>query len=347
MTSLNFRPSKTVVVSLILLMFTATSEPAFAGSEILSTHVDLANGLITIRASNLAKNDPSGRLLPKVRVGGRDLQITNYNGTEIEASLPPDMESGSYYLDIFVGRARKVHSLTYFGDSSTKGEKGEKGDIGPQGPKGDKGDASSSQGPKGEKGDTGPAGPKGEIGATGPQGAAGPAGLAWKGDWNKANSYSLNDGVSFQGSSYRAVTSIATNGPQPSPSSTTPWTLVAAQGAVGPKGDPGAAGAQGTKGDAGPTGPQGPAGDTGPAGPKGEIGATGPQGPAGPQGAKGDTGATGPLPQISTTDCVELNIATNAWTQCPVNKVMVGIREGGLATGSKRWYGTIRCCSLN
>ena len=117
-------------------------------------------------------------------------------------------------------------------------------------------------------------------------------------------------------------------------------------GATGPKGDngldgsPGVAGSTGPKGNTGPTGSAGSKGDTGPtgsAGPKGDTGLTGSAGP------KGDTGST---PQISATECVDLNIQTKAWTFCPSNKVMVGIAEGGLATGSKEWFGTIRCCSL-
>lgn len=53
---------------------------------------------------------------------------------------------------------------------------------------------------------------------------------------------------------------------------------------------------------------------------------------------------TGGSPQVSTTGCVNKNIATRAWTMCPANMVMVGIKETGITTGDKDWYGTIRCC---
>jgi hypothetical protein len=50
--------------------------------------------------------------------------------------------------------------------------------------------------------------------------------------------------------------------------------------------------------------------------------------------------------QINTDACTDVNIATGAWSLCPANTVMVGIAEGGLATGSKHWFGGIRCCGF-
>lgn len=79
--------------------------------------------------------------------------------------------------------------------------------------------------------------------------------------------------------------------------------LVGADGAQGPQGDPGPAGADGAQGPQGIQGPAGADGAQGPAGPQGPQGETGPQGPpgidggagsVGPQGPKGDTGDTGP-----------------------------------------------------
>jgi hypothetical protein len=85
-------------------------------------------------------------------------------------------------------------------------------------------------------------------------------GINWRGGWLSTNSYNINDAVSYAGSSYIAVVSIAAGGsPPPSRS----WQTVAQQGSTGPRGS------------TGPTGPQGPTGPTGPTGPQG------PQGPAG------------------------------------------------------------------
>ncbi|MDQ0637551.1 hypothetical protein QF042_001116 [Pedobacter sp. W3I1] len=75
-----------------------------------------------------------------------------------------------------------------------------------------------------------------------------------------------------------------------------PYALYAANGPIGPKGDPGVAGPAGAQGIAGAVGPQGPAGVAGAIGAQGPIGLTGAQGAVGatgPQGVKGDIGATG------------------------------------------------------
>ncbi len=171
-------------------------------------------------------------------------------------------------------------------------------------------------GASGPTGSRGPTGPKGDTGATGPVGPKGDTGATGpKGD----NGLDGSPGVA---------------------------------GSTGPKGNTGPTGSAGSKGDTGPTGSAGPKGDTGLTGPTGPKGDTGPTGSAGPKGDTGLTGSAGPkgdtgsTPQISATECVDLNIQTKAWTFCPSNKVMVGIAEGGLATGSKEWFGTIRCCSL-
>lgn len=113
-------------------------------------------------------------------------------------------------------------------------------------------------------------------GQTGPRG---PAGLIWMGAWKSGTSYQATAAVQFQGSAY--VTASSTTASPPS----SPWQLLASQGAQGPAGPTGANGPQGATGPAGPAGPQGPGGATGLAGPAG---------PAGPQGSTGPTGATGP-----------------------------------------------------
>ena len=79
------------------------------------------------------------------------------------------------------------------------------------------------------------------------------------------------------------------------PSASSPyWSLAAAKGIQGPKGDKGATGATGPQGPQGEKGATGATGPQGPQGEKGDTGATGATGPQGPQGEKGATGATGP-----------------------------------------------------
>jgi hypothetical protein len=193
------------------------------------------------------------------------------------------------------------------GAQGTKGDKGDKGDTGAQGMKGDtgaqgpqgnqgiqglKGDAGSTgaQGLQGLKGDTGTQGPqgvpgiqgpqglKGDAGPQGSQGPQGPQGTAggstnWRGAYSNTTTYSYNDAVAYNGSSYIYKDNLDTVGNLPTNS--TYWNVIALKGSVG---DTGPQGIQGPKGD---TGSQGPQGIQGPKGDTGSQGATGPQGLAG------------------------------------------------------------------
>jgi len=165
------------------------------------------------------------------------------------------------------------------GPMGATGATGAKGATGPQGPQGPTG-ATGAIGATGLKGATGPAGPQGPAGATGPQG------LIWSAAWSAATSYSTNEAVSYNASSYISlISSNQNNEPDISPSA---WGLLVQQGAAG------ATGAQGAKGATGPAGPAGPAGATGLTGPAGPSGPAGPQGPMGVAGATGPAGPEGP-----------------------------------------------------
>jgi len=98
----------------------------------------------------------------------------------------------------------------------------------------------------------------GLTGAQGPQGDPGPAGpagpgLTFKGSFNAAIAYAINDAVNFNGSSYVALaaTKIGDRAPDANPA----WSLMAQQGTTGPAGSAGPAGPQGATGPAGPPGP--------------------------------------------------------------------------------------------
>ena len=98
------------------------------------------------------------------------------------------------------------------------------------------------------------------LSTTGPQGPTGPAGtpgLIFLNAYNPAISYVATDVVTYQGSTFVALTSSTGVLPVGSPSSTADWAVLAQ------------AGANGTPGVAGPVGPPGPVGATGPAGPQG------------------------------------------------------------------------------
>lgn len=185
------------------------------------------------------------------------------------------------------------------GPMGPAGAQGPQGIAGPQGPTGADG-ATGATGPAGSAGPTGnpgPAGAQGPTGATGPAGPTGPQGVAgpsvtWRGAWSSAATYNPNDGISYNGNSYVA---LSTNSNNPPPS--TAWQLIAQQGAVGP---------QGPIGNTGPQGPTGAASTV--PGPQGPTGATGPPGPTAVSGNAGNTAMLGtdnlifvPAIQLATT----------------------------------------------
>lgn len=181
------------------------------------------------------------------------------------------------------------------GGTGAQGPIGPVGPTGPQGPKGDDG-ADGLQGQKGDPGTNGLAGAPGQEGLRGVQGVQGlkgdkgdagplsPAGLTWRGAWDNATAYVLNDTVGYNGASYFCIS--AHTGSQPTENvNDTKWALIAAQGAKGDAGADGQNGLDGQQGIAGVNGVKGDQGIPGLPGPQGVQGAKGDQGDQGPQGA--------------------------------------------------------------
>ena len=105
-----------------------------------------------------------------------------------------------------------------------------------------------------------------------------PASMSFKGIWNGAATYEIDNVVSYEGSAYVSIVN-ANLGNNPGTSASS-WTVLAEKGS----------GTQGPTGAAGPIGPQGPQGlkgDTGTTGSTGPKGDAGPQGPTGPRGPAG------------------------------------------------------------
>jgi hypothetical protein len=105
-----------------------------------------------------------------------------------------------------------------------------------------------ADGAPGQDGATGPAGPQGDPGP----------GLTWRGTWDSANAYAINDAVYYLGSSY--VTAVAIPPGGQAPIVDVNWSLMARQGLPGPTGP---AGTNGADGAPGPQGAQGPPGQPG------------------------------------------------------------------------------------
>lgn len=102
--------------------------------------------------------------------------------------------------------------------------------------------AAGVAGPAGGTGAVGPAGavgPTGPNGATGSQGPAGTAGLNFRGVWVANLTYTLQDGVTFGGSTYLALAVNSNAEPDTDPQT---WSLLAQAGAPGAAGSPGAMG---------------------------------------------------------------------------------------------------------
>jgi hypothetical protein len=111
-------------------------------------------------------------------------------------------------------------------------------------------------------------------------------GLRWRGTWHGTTTYSPDDAVAYNGSTF--VSLVVSNSTTPTPGRA--WALLAdhgSTGSTGPQGTPGATGGTGTEGTpgaSGGTGPQGTPGATGGTGPQGTPGASGGTGPQGTPG---------------------------------------------------------------
>lgn len=141
------------------------------------------------------------------------------------------------------------------------GPQGAAGEAGPAGPAGKDGLAGETglAGPVGPPGPVGPQGPPGEPGSAGeagPQGAAGKDGdhgrdaTPWRHRrlYLPAETYALNDVVSFNGGSWLALKD------DPGALPGDGWTILTKQGRAGERGPKGEPGGRGDKGDPGPQG---------------------------------------------------------------------------------------------
>jgi microcystin-dependent protein len=117
---------------------------------------------------------------------------------------------------------------------------GPTGDTGPTGPTGDQGipgptGTAGTDGIDGDTGATGDTGAKGDTGDIGPTGPTGPKGLNWRGNWNTATAYAVDDVVFHNGSSWTCVAD--TTGDEPgTPAGNGKWMFQARVGDTGPAG---------------------------------------------------------------------------------------------------------------
>ncbi len=198
---------------------------------------------------------------PTVSFNGAASTVGTFSNTQIVATLPTGLTPGTFTLVITNSQGNSVtFDMTY-------------GAIGLQGPAGPTG----AQGPTGPAGATGPQGPRGITGAPGAPGPAGANGIGFTflNAFDPYATYTLNDVVTYNGSSYIAIVANGPNPTGPTPDKNPSWSLLAAAGTAGAAGPAGALGLQGPAGEQGLTGPMGNPGPAGPAGPAGPQGPTG------------------------------------------------------------------------
>jgi len=143
--------------------------------------------------------------------------------------------------------------LNLCGPQGTTGPKGATGPTGPTGTTGPTGPIGPTgiTGPTGLTGKTGPTGPTGVIGPTGTTGITGPTGCTgitgppgpivpvnWQGPYNPATTYTLNQGVTYNGLTYVMIN--PTGAPGYNPDVWAGWAKLS--GATGPAGVTGPAG---------------------------------------------------------------------------------------------------------
>ena len=163
------------------------------------------------------------------------------------------------------------------GNQGIQGPTGATGNNGIQGATGATG-ADGQQGPQGATGATGTNGIQGATGATGNnglQGATGATGLGFtfQGTWDMFLTYSVNDVVEYNGSSYVSLQN-GNFGLTP-PDYPAYWSLIAQAGTNGTNGTNGATGSTGATGNNGATGATGATGNNGTTGATGATGADG------------------------------------------------------------------------
>lgn len=261
-------------------------------------------------------------------LGNNGIALVPTSGSSISVSF----DSKENILTSHVAQLPLV--LVSAGPQGAQGPQGPQGPTGPAGPTGQAG-ATGAPGPMGQQGIQGPIGVTGMTGATGPIGPQGPqgppgangTGFNFRTAFDNSASYTVNDVVTFKGTSYVAIAANqGPNNPTPDQNSSA-WSVMAAQGAAGPAGAQGQQGPQGPPGSPGSTGAQGPIGPNGPQGTPGLMGAT---------GMTGATGATGPQgpPGPVLTDLVYTD-QNNTFSSNQIMQGIVALAPTGTSTGAQ------------
>lgn len=148
---------------------------ALAAITLTSATPDYSIGTLTITGADLTK----GPRAPQVYLGTNVLTVTSSSNSQIQVSLPSNVQPGTYLLTVTngPGNAQMDELWITLGAAGPAGPAGPTGATGPAGPAGATGPAGPA-GPVGPQGPQGPVGPQGPTGPQGAQGEAGPAGAS-------------------------------------------------------------------------------------------------------------------------------------------------------------------------
>ncbi len=176
---------------------------------------------------------PEGPAGPAGAAGATWRACGEYNdGVTYEVNDYVTFNGSSYVMTGYIGAAG-YDPISFNGNWQLIASKGETGSQGPEGPQGPAGSDANMVGPQG------------------PQGEQGPPGIAvynWMGYYDSNYTYSVNDVVSFDGSSYVATQSNSYSTPYEGSSY---WQLIARKGDQGPQGADGPQGPAGSDGSGG------------------------------------------------------------------------------------------------
>lgn len=241
----------------LMLLLLASPLLALASTPAVNSGiVNYSTNVVTLNGSGFQP----AKAKPTISFNGASLPVTTFSDTQVVATLPTGLTSGTFDLKVTNSQGNSVDFNMSYGAT---GLQGPAGPAGPQGPAGATG-AAGAQGPRGITG---------APGAPGPAGANG-TGFTFLNGYDAYATYTSGDVVTYKGSSYIAIVPNGPNPTGPSPDQNPSWSVMAAAGAAGvagPAGPAGPQGMQGLMGAMGNPGPAGPAGPTGPQGPGGGV----------------------------------------------------------------------------
>jgi hypothetical protein len=174
-----------------------------------------------------AEGSNPARLIITIVDAGANGVMGSTGAQGLTGSAGPTGTIGAQGLTGPAGPTGTIGAQGLTGPAGPTGTIGAQGLTGPAGPTGTIG----AQGLTGSAGPTGTIGAQGLTGPAGPTGAVGALGMTFRGAWASGTTYTTNDVVTKNGSSWIAV--ATSTGVDPATDDDTHWTIVSASGLSG------------------------------------------------------------------------------------------------------------------